>query len=129
MSTVKIAGTQTLKVLGQNVHAPFGSVLAYTYESVGAFPILDGTPCMQGFQISADEMSVITGYYLKNKTAFPVTFAPNDGDGQTLGAGGSVFFISPGSGDGEVPVSSMMIYTEVFHTTDGEIEFTFYGDP
>ncbi len=129
MPTVATIGLNNFVTLGQRIKQTFGQTLDYTFGSPVEFPIPAGTACMQGFQVSPDEMNLITGYYIKNNTPYPVSYALNDGDQETLGVGAEISVSNPGSGDGENPTTYVMIYTEVFHTLDGTVDCLFFGEP
>ncbi len=126
---VKFKGTQNFKVFGQNIHAPFGGNLTYTFAALGPFGFAENTACMQGFQISPDEIGVITGYHVHNPTPYPITIALNDSGNKTIPAGGYAQDFSPGSADGENPVTFIMVYTEVFQPLACALEVAIYGDP
>jgi hypothetical protein len=129
MSTITTAGTLTYTAPGGlRPRMPTGQSFDCGQSSVGIFEIPDGTSENTGFQISPDSMSVIKGYYLKNLTGFPISYAPNDWDSYTLSPGGEVKVMSDEDGSGENPIYYMYIYTEQNQDGAGTVEFAFFGE-
>ncbi len=129
MATVKFRGTQSLQILGANIHPQFSGNLTFTTSAVGPFGFAENTSCMQGFQVSPFDIGVITGYYIHNPTPYPMTVSLNDDGGRTLPPGGYVHDFLPDSADDETPVTFIMVYTEVFQTDACALDVAIYGDP
>ncbi len=114
---------------GSRARIVTGQDIQFTESSVGIFPVPAGTDPFSGWQISQDQIGVITSLRIVNKTGREIAVALNDGDQISLSDLGEWEYRCAGAADTCCPVTYVYVYLAwQEQVDDGSIEFAFFGD-